>query len=104
MICSKIILADTNVFQGSPFPHHEQHAIDIVMYTIYYIEHLYIYKCSVYLSCDHLYYISKFDFLFRQFAMNKLKFPSERIVLYGWSIGGYTGTIDYYLTDYFIHR
>jgi len=26
-----------------------------------------------------------------QFAIHKLNFPAERIILYGWSIGGFTG-------------
>lgn len=32
-----------------------------------------------------------------QFALNKLNFPAERIILYGWSIGGFTGTFIGYL-------
>lgn len=27
-----------------------------------------------------------------RFAIERLKFPEERIILYGWSIGGYTAT------------
>lgn len=27
-----------------------------------------------------------------RFAIEHLKFPEERIILYGWSIGGYTAT------------
>ena len=46
------------MFQGVPWPHAEQHAIDAVM----------------------------------QYAINKLHYRPEEIVLFAWSIGGYAAS------------